>query len=52
MRWWVGPVAYTSVLPEVAREAAEAAAALVPGKIPAEVDRPSVLPASSQGEEE
>ncbi|WP_369009221.1 tyrosine-type recombinase/integrase [Actinomadura sp. BRA 177] len=43
---------YTSVLPEVAREAAEAAAALVPRKIPAEEDRPSVLPASSQGEEE
>ncbi|WP_344907920.1 site-specific integrase [Actinomadura meridiana] len=43
---------YTSVLPEVAREAAEAAAALVPRKIPAEEDRSSVLPASSQGEEE
>ncbi|MGP4027494.1 site-specific integrase [Actinomadura sp. 3N407] len=39
---------YTSVLPEVAREAAEAAAALVPRKIPAQEARPSVLPASSQ----
>lgn len=43
---------YTSVLPEVAREAAEAAAALVPRKIPAQEARPPVLPTSSQGEEE
>ncbi|WP_207938833.1 site-specific integrase [Actinomadura darangshiensis] len=43
---------YTSVLPEVAREAAEAAAALVPRKIPVEEDRPSVLPTSSQDKEE
>ncbi|WP_412520702.1 site-specific integrase [Actinomadura madurae] len=43
---------YTSVLPEVAREAAEAAAALVPRKIPTQEARPPVLPASSQDEEE
>ncbi len=43
---------YTSVLPEVAREAAEAAAALVPRKIPTLEARPSVLPVSSQDQEE
>ena len=43
---------YTSVLPEVAREAAQAAAALVPRKIPAEEAGPYVLPTSSQDEEE
>ncbi|WP_339156480.1 tyrosine-type recombinase/integrase [Actinomadura luteofluorescens] len=43
---------YTSVLPEVAREAAEAAAALVPRKIPAQEARPPVLPVSSQDQEE
>ncbi|MGP4027500.1 hypothetical protein [Actinomadura sp. 3N407] len=43
---------YTGVLPEVARQAAEAAAALVPRKTPTPEARPPVLPASSQDEEE